>query len=195
MSPHTPSRRAFLRGLIQSGAALRLAPLLGAAATLAGPAQADPSMPRSERARASMAALADTVFPPDDGPGGAEAGFVELLFDPAFYESLVGFDVPIGLAVRLVVADLDRRCRRLAGPRRFADADLATRVDVVEHALAGRLGLVYEGLTGLVKLSYFGGQRSTLGWDWVQYPGPSDAYPGSPGPAPAPSVSPDGNPA
>ena len=164
------------------------------AATLTGPAHADPSMPRSERARAAMAALADTVFPPDDAAGGAEAGFVELLFDPDFYQSLVGFEVPIGVAVRLVVADLDRRCRKVGGPRRFADADLAVRLEVIDHALAGRLALVYEGLTGLVKLSYFGGQRSTLGWQAIGYPGPADAYSGAPGPAPAPSLTEDGNP-
>lgn len=196
VSPSGVSRRDFVRGLLRSGALVPLAPLLGAAGTLASAAQAEPSMPRTTRTRAAMAALADTVFPPGDGPGGAEAGFVELLFDPQFYEALVGFEVPIGLAVRLVTADLDRRARK-HGADAFAEADLDLRVEVVTRALEGRLGLVYEGLTGLVKLCYFGGQRSPLGWQHVGYPGPAEAYPDAwaPGPAPAPSVSEDGNPA
>ncbi len=193
------SRRALVRSLLEGGVATRLVPAFAAAAAFvdADEARAEDPRPQDTRdARNTWAAFADTVIPPDEhSPGASAAGFVDVLFDPSFYQVFVGFEVPIGPAMRVLALDLDRRA--LAACRhRFAAADEACREEVLEKALSGPMRLIYEGMIALVKVVWFGAQRSTIGWDDIGYPGPADAHPdASPaGPAPAPPSTPDGNP-
>lgn len=193
-APGRLDRRAFLANLARTGVAARLAPAFAVAAL--SPAPADAGVFDSPHARRTMDAFADTVMPPDeDGPGGAAVGFCEVLYDPSFLEVFAGFRIPLSPAVRLLVADLDRRAL-FAARARFADATPEEQDEILARALEGRLRLAYEGMIALVKIVYFGGQRDTAGWDVIGYPGPSDAYEDAcpPGPPPAPPMTDDGNP-
>lgn len=190
-------RREFLRGLLGSGLMARLAPGFAAAASLlGGAAPAEAGGFDSPIARRTMAAFADTVIPPDEGaPGGAAAGFVDVLYDPEFYAGMIGFEVPVAPAIRVLVLDLDRRSLGVGG-HRFLNLTPEERHRVLAEALGGPLRLVYEALIALAKIVYFGAQRQPHGWEWIGYPGPAEAYPdASPaGPPPAGSMSEDGNP-
>jgi len=136
------------------------------------------------------------VIPPDElGPGGAACGFVEVLYDESFYAIFLGFDVPVAPAVRVVVAELDRRSRKAAGAP-FVEASVEAREALLDAGLAGRFRLVFEALIALCKVTVFGGQGNQLGWEILGYPGPADAYPDAapPGPAPTHGMTDDGNP-
>lgn len=187
-------RRDFLRGLVSTGAAARLAPLLALAGQVAAPPDADAGLFDGPLARRTMAAFADTVIPPDEqSPGGAEAGFVEVLYDPEFYAVFLGFEVPVAPAIRAVVLELDRRAL-FRHRHRFVNLDPAQREDLLADALDGRLRLVFEGMVALVKVVYFGGQQTQDGWQHIGYPGPADAYEHESGPAPTHAMTDDGNP-
>jgi hypothetical protein len=126
----------------------------------------------------TIAAIADTFLPGDDGtPGAHEANALATIVDPAY-----------GLApyVSEVVSDLDEWC--LATKHKgFIGLDRADRELVLEQ----RMGLrgkpikslylpVYEGILQLAKLAYFGALTTKLGTNYLAFPTASTGYaPGS----------------
>jgi len=126
----------------------------------------------------TIAAIADTFLPGDDGtPGAHEADALTTIIDPAY-----------GVApyISEVVSDLDEWC--LATKHRgFIGLSRADR----ERALEQRMGLsgkairswyvaVYEGILALTKLAYFGGLQTRLGTNYLAFPTSSRGYaPGS----------------
>lgn len=167
--------------------------MLGVACHLVPASEAQAGVFDSPHARATMAAFADAVIPPDDVLGGADAGFVEMIYDRDLLEALLGLDVPVAPALRVAVVDLDRRALRHHRAR-FRGLRIEDRTELVRAALAGRLGLVYEGLVALVKVCYFGAQVSPAGWQAIGFPGSSPGYVLPVGPPPTHSETEDGNP-
>jgi len=126
----------------------------------------------------TLAAIADTFLPGDDGtPGAHEVNALATIVDPAY-----------GLTpyISEVVSDLDEWClatRHLG----FIGLSRADR----ELALEQRMGLrgkpieswylpVYEGILALTKLAYFGGLSNKLGTNYLAFPTASRGYaPGS----------------
>jgi len=126
----------------------------------------------------TIAAIADTFLPGDDGtPGALEVNALATIIDPAY-----------GLApyVSEVVSDLDEWCL-VTKHKGFIGLDRAER----ELALEQRMGLrgkpikslylpVYEGILQLTKLAYFGALQNKLGTNYLAFPTASTGYaPGS----------------
>ncbi len=122
----------------------------------------------------TLAAVADTFLPGDDGtPGAHEANALALLVDPAY-----------GLAPYLgeLVSDLDQWClaTKLVG---FLGLTPRDREIALEHRMGLRGALVqswyrpaYEGALALTKLAFFGGLANPLGPSYLGFPGASRGY-------------------
>ncbi len=153
-----------------------LAGSLGGAALLGckGVARPGDPEPLNDHELATLAAMADTFLPGDDGtPGAHEAKALATILDPAY-----------GLAPYLseLVADLDQWCL-VSKHLGFIGLDARDR----EVALEQRMGLrgkhlrslylpAYEGLLALAKLAFFGGLANQLGTAYLAFPGPSRGY-------------------
>lgn len=126
----------------------------------------------------TIAALADTFLPGDDGtPGAHEVNALATIVDPAY-----------GLRPYIpeLVGDLDQWClvTKHAG-------FVGLSADARELAVEQRMGLrgrafqslykaAYEGALALTKLAYFGALTNKLGTNWLAFPGDSRGYaPGS----------------
>jgi hypothetical protein len=123
----------------------------------------------------TIAAIADTFLPGDDGtPGAHEVNALATIVDPAY-----------GLApyIAEVVSDLDQWCLTTFTLRTF----VALSPNERERALEQRMGLhgklieswyrpAYEGILALTKLAFFGGLANKLGTSYVAFPGPSRGY-------------------
>jgi hypothetical protein len=131
-----------------------------------------------EHERKTLAAIADTFLPGDDGtPGAHEVNALATIVDPAY-----GLDPYI----HELVSDLDQWCvaTKFKG---FIGLQRADR----EKALEQRMGLhgkaikslyapAYEGILALTKLAYFGALHSKLGTNYLAFPTASRGYaPGS----------------
>ncbi len=126
----------------------------------------------------TLAAIADTFLPGDDGtPGAHEARALAVIVDPRY-----------GLAPYLheVVSDLDEWCLAtkhlgFVGLSR-ADRELALEQRMGMHgkAIASWYRPAYEGMLALTKLAYFGGLQTKLGTNYLAFPTTSRGYaPGS----------------
>jgi hypothetical protein len=131
-----------------------------------------------EHELATLAAIADTFLPGDDGtPGGHEVNAVATIVDPAY---------GVNPFISEVVSDLDQWCVATKG-KGFLGLSRKDR----EHALEQRMGMhgklikslyapAYEGMLALTKLAFFGGLSNTLGTNFLAFPPTSQGYaPGS----------------
>lgn len=158
-------RRSFLIGSASGGVLLACKPWTHPTAR--------PEQPTGHEL-ATLAAIADTFVPGGDGsPGANEANAVATIVDPAY-----------GLApyISEVVSDLDEWCLV-----RYHHPFVDLAADQRELALEERMGLrgkvlrswyaaAYEGMLALTKLAFFGGLTSTLGTNWLAFPGASRGY-------------------
>jgi hypothetical protein len=124
--------------------------------------------------RATLAAMAETFIPSDDGsPGAREGDALTMILDPAF---------PVLGYVSELVADLDDWCH-VRHFKSFVEMSAGER----EQALEERMGMrgkliaswykpVYEGVLALTKLSFFGGLQRGIGPTFVEFPGASRGY-------------------
>jgi hypothetical protein len=132
----------------------------------------------TEHELATVAAIADTLFPPGAGPSARDAGALAVILDPAY-----------GVRPYLprVVADVDDWTGITRGLRRFVDLSPETRELVLEQRMGLRGGVitswyrpVYEAILALCKLALYGGVVNQLGTGAIGFPGPSAGYaPGS----------------
>jgi hypothetical protein len=126
----------------------------------------------------TVAAIADTFLPGDDGtPGAHEVNALATLVDPAY-----------GLAPYLgdLVADLDQWClvTKHAGFLGLSPRDrelvLEQRMGLHGKVVQSWYRAAYEGALALTKLAFFGGLTSSIGTSYLAFPGPSTGYaPGS----------------
>jgi hypothetical protein len=127
-----------------------------------------------EHERKTLAAIADTFLPGDDGtPGAHEVNALATIVDPAY---------GLNPYISEVVSDLDQWClaTKLKG---FIGLSRAER----EKALEQRMGLhgtlikslylpAYEGILALTKLAYFGALQNKLGTNYLAFPTSSRGY-------------------
>jgi hypothetical protein len=126
----------------------------------------------------TVAAMADTFLPGDDGtPGAHEANALATIIDPAY-----------GLTEYLpeLVADVDQWClaTKLAVFTALSPRDrevvLEQRMGLRGKAVRSLYRPAYEGVLALAKLAFFGGLANPLGTNFLAFPGPSRGYaPGS----------------
>jgi hypothetical protein len=133
-----------------------------------------PELAVSDHQRATVAAMAETFIPSDDGsPGAREGEAVTLILDPGF---------PVLGYVSELVSDLDDWCH-VRHFKAFVEMSAGER----EQALEERMGMrgrliaswykpVYEGVLALTKLSFFGGLQRGIGPTFVEFPGASAGY-------------------
>lgn len=132
----------------------------------------------------TLEALADTVVPPDDGPGGAAVGALTLYADP-FYRATAALPA-VGVHLNLKAL--------LAHRRTFPRLTLEERTAVLMACERSKLlGQAYEGLIMLTKLAFYGGLVSDAGHRHIGYPGPNEGYPDPEGAFEAEGDTPDGN--
>lgn len=124
---------------------------------------------------ATVAAIADTFIPGDDGtPGALDCGAVDVIVEPSH---------GVNPYISEVVSDLDDWCRSTHHGRAFVELPPAER----EVALEERMGLrgaaikslylpAYEGILALAKLAFFGALVNKHGMNWVGFPGASKGY-------------------
>lgn len=116
----------------------------------------------------TLAAFADTIVPPDEGPGGSAVGALELYADP-FYRAAP--------ALPLVAIDLNARALFRHG-RFFATLPLEQRTALVAAAERSWLmATAYEGMVMLTKLAFYGALKSDAGHRHIGFPGANDGYP------------------
>lgn len=126
----------------------------------------------------TLAAMADTFLPGDDGtPGAHEVNALATIVDPA--HGLTPY-------ISELVADLDQWCL-MTKLRAFQGLSASDREVALEQRMGLRGKLVqslyrpaYEGVLALTKLAFFGGLSNKLGTSYLAFPGPSRGYaPGS----------------
>jgi hypothetical protein len=134
--------------------------------------------------RRTLEAFADTIIPPEDGPGGAAAGAVRLYADP-FYRATVALPaVGVHLNVRALIQQ----------GRPFARLPLEGRTRVVLACeRSPLLSQAYEGLVMLTKLAFYGAIVNDVGHRYIEFPGPNEGYDDPEGAFEAASDTPDGN--
>ena len=189
------TRRGFLRGSLVAGGAVAL-PFVGARAAQDASPKGDPPYTYLTDAEAAfLRAAADRIIPPDDLPGGAEAGCVTFidrqLAGP--FGAGVGWYMqgPFGLGTdtqgyqlrltpaalyRHAIAASDRTLGRLADQAPNAQDALLTRlsegVDLEGVPSKTFFSLLLENVKeGYLADPAYGGNRNMTGWRAARFPG------------------------
>jgi hypothetical protein len=166
-NPDKPSRRDLFKG----------AALVGAAASVSVPGQAQPAAVRREALETLSATEADVLeafcarlIPSDDtGPGAREARAAHYID-----RSLAGALAASREAYRAGLIGLDARAQRMKGQAfaRLPDADQDAVLMALEKDDPGFFGLVRgHTLQGMFGDPYYGGNAGFVGWDMIGYPG------------------------
>jgi hypothetical protein len=169
MSKDRLSRRAFLKGLtVICGSGAAGISALASGSDAAEAVNAENNCLQEE----TLQAFADTIIPglhsdPEGSPGAAEAGALEVLYDP--YYGLTPF---IGLLCRNLNRSSLWWCRKL-----FKDLDLRQRTAIVLFKdNFSLLKWVYENAEMLVKLAFYGAIINDVGTEYISFPGPAPRY-------------------
>jgi len=165
--PHPPSRREFLgtSSRIAGGGwlALHLPTLAGLAACGREAAErGDPLVVLTPAEAESLAALADTILPPDDLPGAREAGVIHFM-DRALSTHFPGMLE----VIRPGLQDLDEdAASRVSGASNFAALAPEERIAVVQAVEETPFFFLARMLTvmGMFADPVHGGNRDRVGW-------------------------------
>lgn len=116
---------------------------------------------------AGFAALVDQVIPPDDLPGGADAGVVHFID-----RVLGGFLAGTAPMLRQGLADLDARAAALAGDARsFAELPFERQTSLLSEVEDSDFfgTVIFVTHLGMFAMPHWGGNRDKAGWKLIGF--------------------------